>query len=126
MDIFSFKGHGVCPIQAMRKLKENAKNTDLNSPVFCFNSGLGLTRRKFTGILCALLEPYIGKEAKNISGHSFRAAIPAVLAKFPDLCKSYDIMGWGRWKSDAYLVYTRLKVDQKRCTFVTITSLLNM
>jgi len=126
VDIFSFEGHGVCPIKAMKKLKENAKNYDPKSPVFCFDTGVGLTRRKLNGILCSLLEPYIGHEAKNITGHSFRAAIPAVLARFPDLCKSHDIMGWGRWKSDAYLLYTRLKVDQKRCTFVTITSLLNM
>jgi len=125
VDIFGFEGKGVCPVKAMKKLRDSLKTVDPNSPVFCFESGICLTRRKLNEILVNLLTPYIGSEAKNITGHSFRAGIPAVLAKFPDICSAYDIMGWGRWKSEAYLLYTRLKIDQKRCTYNTIVNLLN-
>jgi len=125
VDIFGFEGKGVCPVKALKKLKESVGNVDPNTPVFCFKSGTCLTRRKLNEILYNLLRPYIGEDAKNITGHSFRARIPAVLAKFPDICNASDIMGWGRWKSEAYLLYTRLKIDQKRCTYRTIVSLLN-
>jgi len=124
VDIFEFKGHGVCPVEALKKLRQSNMNR-LDSPVFCFDTGICLTRPMLNKIVKKLLTPYLGKEAEYITGHSFRAGIPAVLARYPEICSRYQIMGWGRWKSDAYLLYTRLKIDQKRCTFVTITQLLN-
>jgi len=125
VDIFSFEGQNVCPVKALRALRASLREYNPDSPVFSFGSGKNLTRRGFNVTLASLLTPHLGGEAKHISGHSFRAAIPAVLAKFPRLCNSLDIMGWGRWRSDAYLLYTRLKLDQKRCTFNLITELLN-
>ena len=77
-------------------------------------------------ILLSFLIPHIGDEAAHVTGHSFRAAIPAVLAKHPEAASSSDIIGWGRWRSDAYLSYTRLKTDQKRTTVSTITDLLKL
>ena len=125
VDIFGFEGQNVCPVKALRALRASLREYNPDSPVFSFGSGKNLTRRGFNVTLASLLTPHLGGEAKHISGHSFRAAIPAVLAKFPRLCNSLDIMGWGRWRSDAYLLYTRLKLDQKRCTFNLITELLN-
>jgi len=125
VDIFSFEGNNVCPVKALRNLKDSLPEYNPNDPVFKFEGGKNLTTRGFNEILKNLMTIHLGDEARHISGHSFRAAIPAVLAKFPKLCNSLDIMGWGRWRSDAYLVYTRLKVDQKRCTFHLITDLLN-
>jgi len=124
VDVFGFEGQGVCPVKAMRKLRESCGKIDMDRPVFCFSSGICLTRRKMNEILENLLSPHIGSDAKHISCHSFRAGIPAVLAKYPKLCNKMDLMGWGRWRSDAYLKYTRLQKDQKKCAFVTITSLL--
>jgi hypothetical protein len=37
---------------------------------------------------------------------------------------SDDVKGWGRWSSDAYQRYTRLKVDQKRSIFEKIITAL--
>jgi len=126
VDIFKFDGHGVCPVKALKKLAEMRKNKDMDSPVFSFSTGKCLTQRNLNQLLEDLLFPYIGEESKQITGHSFRAAIPAVLAKFPEVANSAEIMGWGRWKSEAYLCYTRLKKDQKRATFKKITNLFNM
>ena len=127
VDIFSFEGHNVCPVKAMRKLRGNLREGGefKKKPVFMFETGICLTRRKFNDIVQGLLSAHIGEEAKHISAHSFRAGIPAALALFPDLCNASDIMGWGRWKSQAYLLYTRLKIEQKRYTFNSITAVLN-
>ena len=126
VDVFGFEGHGVCPVRAVKKLKNSIGTVDQKRPVFCFSSGICLTRRKMNEILESLLTPHIGTDARHISCHSFRAGIPAVLAKHPKLCNKWDLMGWGRWRSDAYQKYTRLLKDQKRGAFVTITSLLNL
>ena len=125
VDIFNFTGHSVCPVAALSRLKDSLGSPDLNSPVFRFSTGVCLTRRHVNSLLPQLLSPHIGKEAENVSGHSFRAGIPAALASHPELATSSDIMGWGRWRSDAYLTYTRLKLEQKKNTFSKISDILN-
>ena len=124
VDIFGFEGEGVCPVKAIKELKKSIVHANPNKPVFMFETGICLTLRNFNETVRSLLEPHLGQASSQISGHSFRAGIPAVLAKFPDISNSTEIMGWGRWKSSAYLVYTRLKVDQRRKIFKKITRLL--
>jgi hypothetical protein len=124
VDIFQFPGHGVCPLAGIRKLRELSGGKD-NLPVFSFHSGVGLTTRTFNALLRQLLEPILGADSRLISGHSFRSAIPSSLARFPQLSSSNEVMGWGRWKSSAYLAYTKLKVDQKRAIFSKIATCLN-
>lgn len=126
VDIFSFTGHGVCPVAALVALRDSQHSIDPNSPVFSFQNSINLTKRTVNSILPQLLLPHLGSESSNISGHSFRAAIPAILACHPEEANSSDIMGWGRWKSDAYQCYTRLKLDQKRGAFQKISNLLNL
>ena len=125
IDVFSFPGHAVCPVSAITCLRDSTGEPDPSSPVFKFSSGICLTRRLINTLLPQLLRPHIGHEADNVSGHSFRAGIPAVLASHPDVANSSDIMGWGRWRSDAYQSYTRLKLEQKIKTFATISNILN-
>lgn len=125
VDIFSFSGQGICPVKSLLKLKElSGSNYSPDLPVFSFSSSKFLTPRSLTQTIQTLLFPVIGSSSMEISGHSFRAAIPSVLAKFPEVSNSSEIMGWGRWKSSAYITYTRLQKDQKRAIFAKITSLL--
>ena len=124
VDLFSFPGQGVCPVKALKKLRESSQS-DSDSPVFCFNTGVGLTLRSLNNTMRNLLESKLGEESKQFSGHSFRAGIPAALAKHPELSSSDEIMGWGRWKSSAYLSYTRLKADQRKKVFSKIVTVLN-
>ena len=126
VDIFSFPGHGVCPVLALSALKESLVTPSLSSPVFRFKTGSFLTRRTVNSLIPQLLHKHLGPAASELSGHSFRAGIPAALACHPDVASSSDIMGWGRWKSDAYLSYTRLKHEQKRSTFQKIANILNI
>ena len=125
VDIFSFPGHGVCPVKSLLAHKNLAVNNGPDCPVFCFDSGKNLTLSNLNSTIRSLLEGVLGEDSMLFSGHSFRAAIPAVLAKFPEHSSSDEIMGWGRWKSSAYLAYTRLKADQRRKVFGKISAMLN-
>ena len=125
VDIFSFPGHGVCPVKSLLSLKKQAVNVGPDCPVFCFDTGINLTLCNLNKTLRELLQSQLGDDSRLFSGHSFRAAIPAVLAKYPEVSNSDEIMGWGRWKSSAYLTYTRLKADQRKKIFGKITAMLN-
>ncbi len=128
VDIFKFKHHNCCPVKTFMMYKNMCDKKmlyDKKAPVFRHENGKILTKNNFCNIIRVLL----GKRCKdldaNISGHSFRAGIPAALARFPEISTEKHIMGWGRWDSSAYLVYTRLKSEQKRKIFEKIVSVLN-
>ena len=126
VDLFPFTGHGCCPLANLKKLFEQAvkeKKNDL--PVFIFNNGNMMTKKFLNELLRKLLKPHLGEKAKEYSGHSFRAAIASALANSANLASDTDIKKWGRWSSEAYLVYTRLKLEQKREIFYKITSVFN-
>ena len=115
----------TCPVSALIGLRDSLDTFDKHSPVFSFSSGKNLTPKEFNSTISCLLSSHLRDDSSNISGHSFRAAIPSALARFPELASSDEIMGWGRWRSDAFLSYTRLKVDQKRKIFSKILTVLS-
>ena len=126
VDIFEFRNHNCCPVKAMLALqKVSIFSKDPESPVFRFDNGSLLTKAKFNDVIQLLLKPHIDKNCTNFTGHSFRAGIPTALAKLPSLAKSSEIMGWGRWSSQAYKLYTRLHHDRKKAIFAKISTALN-
>jgi hypothetical protein len=88
-----------------------------------FPNGKFFTPSKLNECIRSLLTPLLGPAANNFSSHSFRAGIPAALADNPELAGQAAIMGWGRWSSDAYKTYTRLKYNQRKETFSKISNL---
>ena len=122
VDLFEFKGHGCCPISVLKKLQDFRSDPD--SPVFQFKNGKLLTSLLLNRIVRDLLKPIIGKAAELISGHSFRAGVASALASDPEAAKDRDIKCWGRWTSESYLLYTRLKLKQKKALFNKIKSVL--
>jgi hypothetical protein len=126
IDVFEFKGHGCCPVSALKTLRDSNKISDSpNSPVFQFSSGKLLTPNMFNACLRDLLRPLIGSEADCLSAHSFRAALPSALATDPTAVLSTDLKLWGRWHSSSYSLYTRLKFDQRKSLFDKICFVLN-
>jgi hypothetical protein len=125
VDIFPFPGHGCCPVAALKAWRKMSVGGN-SEPVFNFVNGGCLTQYKFNLVIKTLLRPLIGDMADHLSGHSFRAGIPATVAKFPGVGREKDIMGWGRWDSMAYRSYTRLKLHQKEVIFKSIASILNL
>jgi hypothetical protein len=94
--------------------------------VFSFPDGKPLSPKIFIETIKSLLSKHIGANAGNITGHSFRAAIPAALANCPSLASDHEIMIWGRWSSEAYKSYTRLKHEAKLSIFKKIVTLYNL
>ena len=126
IDIFSFTGHNCCPVKALNMLEKltDPKQRE-KEPVFKFENGLLLTKTFFNKMIKNLLSDKLGKNGNDFSGHSFRAGIPAALAKHPKLISDNHIMGWGRWGAPpSYLAYTRLKLDQKKDIFDQIRNVL--
>ncbi len=96
-----------------------------SNPVFMFDTGKLLTKQNFNLTVKKLLSKRLNLSADLISGHSFRQAIPTILAKHPEMVRDNHIMGWGRWCSSAYLCYTTLQLDQKRYIFGKIADVIN-
>jgi hypothetical protein len=124
IDLFEIKNCDCCPYTALKRMasyhKEMVKS---NRVVFSFLNGDLLTPKKFTDTIKGLLFKHIGNAANQLTGHSFRAGIPAALAEHPDLASDHEIMIWGRWSSSSFRVYTRLKHEAKLSIFKKIVSM---
>jgi len=126
VDIFEFKGQFCCPVKALDELKRISVNSNnMTKAVFIFNNGKPLTKNVFNKTISELLRNEVKNSNGSIKGHSFRAGIPSLLAKYPNLSKANLIKGWGRWSSEAYQLYTRLKQNQKCEMFKIICEILN-
>jgi hypothetical protein len=124
IDLFAFTGHGCCPVQTLMVQKNSSANAVAsNKPVFSFDNGMLLTVDSFITCIQDLLVPYLGNDAKYIQGHSFRAGIPSAMADFPELVNDKEIQSFGRWCSDSFLLYTRLKLNKKRSIFKKIMTI---
>jgi hypothetical protein len=124
LDVFEFPQFGCCPVAALKRLMATS-NRAPGQPVFAFESGKFLTVQGLNIILKQLLADVVDPSRDSISCHSFRAAIPSALTRHPALATSDDVKGWGRWSSEAYQRYTRLKTDQKRSIFNKIMAVLS-
>jgi hypothetical protein len=118
IDIFKTKNTEFCPFTCLKVLStifpENVSN---NLPVFTFDSGKFLTVKTFSETIKDLLRPYLGAKSDLITGHSFRAGIPAAIANHPDLLSNDDVCKWGRRSSASFKIYTRLKLSARRAIF---------
>jgi hypothetical protein len=121
VDVFPFKD--CCPLEGLRSLKEKKPGfVQKNTPVFTFDNGQFLTPETVTKAIQTFLEKHIGHEAKYFTGHSFRAGIPAALANSIELASDEDIKKWGRWSSNSFEAYTRLKLAARKSIFDKITA----
>jgi hypothetical protein len=117
IDIFENPDGRFCPVMALKALKKATANFNSKSPVFTFENGSYLTKEILNSTMHALLHPILGQKAYQYSGHSFRAGLPSALASFPDLVEDEQVKSWGRWKSNSFKLYTRLKTSQKKFLF---------
>jgi hypothetical protein len=124
VDLFLQEENAYCPMKALARLKRLNLHCNPDTPVFKLQDGSLLTTGRVNSTLQLLLEPVLGEQAKLVTGHSFRAALPSALAAQPEVASSEDIRIWGRWNSNCYALYTRLKLSQKRAIFNKILAVL--
>lgn len=98
-------GSDICPIRAYSKLID-LRRLQPNLPAFRLNSGKNLTPSLFNKKLKSWLTGVIDPSSCSVSGHSFRAGIPTILATMG--YSNTDIKSVGRWSSRAFLLYTKL------------------
>jgi len=111
--LFPFPMRKICPIHALKKLKQAQKKQNmwsLNLPVFRLSSGKNLTKQKIN----AFLRTCFKKSKRKFTNKSFRCGIPSSLGNFPDIANDQHIKGWGRWKSGSFLRYEHFGIRQKK------------
>jgi hypothetical protein len=127
VDIFKIGDCSFCPFSALSRLASiSSSNIASNKAVFSFPNGNPLSAKNLVSSVQGLLAKHIGSNALQLSGHSFRAAIPTALANNPSLATDQEIMIWGRWSSDSYKSYTRLKHEAKLAIFKKILKVFNL
>jgi hypothetical protein len=124
--LFKIENQSFCPVNGLVGLRNCVQTVDQSTSVFMFKNGKLLTPSNFNKTLRELLKLELGNESDYFSSHSFRAAIPAMLAEHPNVASQETIMGWGRWDSKAYEKYTRLKLNKRKETFNTICALFSI
>jgi hypothetical protein len=121
VDLFEISNCSVCPVKALLNLKSKlGQSLNPDAPVFTFEDTSYLTLPLLNSLLLKMLHTVIGEEARAVTAHSFRAALPSALANSPDIATEADIYLWGCWNSTVYKKYTRLKPRQKRVIFSKI------
>ena len=126
IDLFKFTGHKCCPVatlKALRKLRLAEKFTHM--PVFMFKNGKIVTPKMINEILPDLLRDIMKDAADEYTGHCLRPGLLSALANNPDIANDKDIQKWGRWCTESFLLYTRLKLNQKKTLFEKVTNVLN-
>jgi len=124
LDLFEFLPNICCPVAALKRHfieSKKRENFSMSDPVFLFESGKGLTTKIFNEVLSVLLAEICNPETDFFSCHSFRAAIPSMIANYPDKSFTKEIMDWGRWKSDSFLLYTRTVSNKRKSLFDKIS-----
>jgi hypothetical protein len=100
--LFSIPNEKFCPVKALNDLQLvqlNNNTFNVSVPVFRLDDNLNLTK--------SFLNKWFKKNKLNISSHSFRNAIPTLLAKHPDLATDEHVKMWGRWRSNTFTTYTK-------------------
>jgi hypothetical protein len=126
IDLFLLPDARYCPVRALKRLENMSNITDRRTPVFSLKNGIFLTPDQLTSTMRSLLTPHLGSEATQYSGHSFRAGLPSALAACPEVSSEESIKSWGRWSSDSFKLYTRLRLNQRRFVFEKILTAINL
>lgn len=104
VEVFA-NGGDLCPVGAYKDYVRVMGAGRLDSAAFRLPSGFAYRHTRFNNDLKSLLSPYI--PYSGLSGHSFRIGLASLLAQagFSD----ESIKTIGRWNSDAFRTYIKLK-----------------
>jgi len=126
--LFEFPDKQMCPVTIFQEYQEEARAKGLwdeNQPVFRNTDGTAWAKFEFQAELNRLMATTgILKGDEKLACHSFRAGIPSMLAALGTPEAEGAAKEWGRWRSKAYLLYTKHQLSLKKNVFRTISRLL--
>lgn len=128
LDVFKFPILSCCPFSGLLQLKSVQLESGIfaaSLPVFRLPSGKCLTMAKVNSILKSLLEDLFIPGINSISCHSLRAGLPSCIFENVDCSPEFLVKNWGRWTSDCFKKYTRLKAKQKAKMYNQVCDSLN-
>ena len=114
----------VDPILALKtflSLRKQAIGDAESLPVFLHENGSIFSKVEFNKDLSTLLAVYpeLSNDQDKWTGHSFRSGLATILSSLG--FSETEIKSWGRWASDAYLVYVK-DLSQRRNVRARMTS----
>jgi len=128
VDIFRFNISNFCPVVNILKLKQMQIELGIFNPihpVFKFRSGSFVTTKKVNTVLKDFTSTMFSHDIITITGHSFRASVPTLLASLPNCSKSQSIKEWGRWSSESYKMYSKNIRKERKILFDMLVPVLN-
>ena len=114
VEVFSLPDSHLCPIKAYKKFIKLVPREEQCSdlPVFRWQSGEVFTRRDFNKFLRNTLEPTVDYSGGRLTAHSFRAGRAAAMAAAG--FSEEEIKSVGRWRSDSFLHYVKLRAHNMK------------
>ena len=94
-----------CPVKWLNIIKPTPINP--SQPVFAFKSKKLITPAMVNKILALLSEKIQPPDGAKYTCHSFRAALPTLMASQPNIFSEREILNSGGWKSNAVDRYIR-------------------
>ena len=125
--LFPFPTEGLCPVKAMKRLRERARVAGLlegEKPVFRLSNGSCWSRADFNKTLESVVGKLGQKGEGEVTGHSFRGGIASVLATEATPEAETALKEWGRWRSNAFKSYTQFHIRTRKEIFNKVTKLL--
>lgn len=110
-DIFSFPIKTYCPVDNLNTLAEMQIKAGYGGNlkhVFTLPSGSTLTMARMNQVLKHTLKSKANVSLGTISCHSFRAALPSMMASHPAIFTTEETILQGEWHGESYQLYTRL------------------
>ena len=116
VEVFSLPDSHLCPIKAYKKFLKLVPSEEQISdlPVFRWQSGEVFTRQDFNKSLRKTLEPSVDYSGGRLTAHSFRAGRAAAMAAAG--FSEEEIKSVGRWRSDSFLHYVKLRAHNLKQT----------
>jgi hypothetical protein len=108
VEVFFVPSSSLDPLAAMQHYlvcRNSRHGQETDKALFLGEDGRPFTRRRFNYLLHELLDHHVKDNRDAITGHSFRSGL-ATLMEVAGMSPE-EIKAWGRWNSEAYLLYCK-------------------
>ena len=127
LDLRTFPDQRYCPITQLHKLtdaRELLGRVQEADYIFKKSNGTVMTMAQMNALLKATLLPLFPDQPGFWSCHSFRAGLASTMANHPTVFSEEEIKVVGRWNSDAFKAYCRLRGISQEQAYTKMAALM--